>query len=106
MPVQGRPRCDTLALGELSASFFGEPKLQGKAAYTDSRTGQTHGFTTATAGMPWSKDTMECLQRLRDAMELDFVARDFESASTVPSFESQLSLGLGEHLASDDPHQL
>src|SRR5215204_6122016 len=104
MPVTGRPRFDTLVLGELQANFWqGTPVLKGKAAFANSATGQTHGFTHCEK---WSKETVTLLEQLRASMENDLSARDFE-ATTDAAGAAQLSFtGLGEHLAGGESSPL
>jgi hypothetical protein len=67
--INGSPKFNGMAMGEGKFSFLGTTiHLEGKAAFIDNRTGQTHGWTHNTS---WSKDTIDKLMELRAAMEVD-----------------------------------
>jgi len=63
-------KCDGIALGEASFSFMnsGSIILEAKAAFVNTRTGDTYGWTKNTV---WSPPTIEKLKELRTLMEID-----------------------------------
>jgi hypothetical protein len=89
---------DGIAVGELSAMFYGgEPELVVKAAFVSKKTGQTHGWTTASRCSPAARAKLAELRALLEA-ELHATHFEAESADDVPS------LGLGEHLEGASAH--
>jgi hypothetical protein len=67
--IRGTPAFDGVALGELNVSFLGTTLvMNAKAAFVNTRTGNTHGFCTH---QHWSEETITKLRELRSAMELD-----------------------------------
>jgi len=98
---------NALALGELSVNFLEAPaKVTAKAAFINTQTGQTHGWTTC---HQWSPDTIEKLRELRMLMERDLGALHFAddaggvASSTTTTRGGALGKsfqGLGEKLGS------
>jgi hypothetical protein len=103
--IRGNARFDGVAVLEGSFSFLGASNgLEGKAAFVNSKTGDTHGWTT---NKQWSPQVLEKLKELRALMEVDLGQLHLEGggevlvaptgAGTVLS-ESRGTGGLGEHL--------
>lgn len=76
--------------------------MKSKAAFVNSVTGNTHGWTTHHV---WSPETLERLKKLRESMELDLAAAHFLDVGEAPQAEveetgttTESSGGLGEHL--------
>lgn len=93
---------DTLRVAEITVNITDTPPtIKARAAFVSTKTGRTHGWTTAASG--WSNDTMEKLRELRDCMERDMLFTHFGEDSLSPTTTSSGSLredfkGLGEHL--------
>ena len=100
----GSPKFDGIAVMEMKVSLIGPAiSLEAKAAFVNSISGATHGYTTCTQ---WSHETIEMLHALRDRMEEDLVrihlAEDLSSpSSTGASPLSKVMGGIGEQLADD-----
>lgn len=97
-----------VAVGELSANFLEMPaKVSAKAAFVDTKTGQTHGSTVCTH---WSEATTQKLRELREAMERDLARLHFADAGEGGAVETttgsgairETFKGLGEHLGAAD----
>ena len=95
-----------IALGELNVDFLSTPsKVVAKAAFINTQTGATHGWTTC---HQWAPDTMERLRELRALMERDLAAIHFADASGVQPLTSTTRSGglqsemkgLGERLGA------
>jgi hypothetical protein len=92
-------------VAEMTVSFLNAaPDLKAKAAFINTRTGQTHGWTT---GTHWSRDTQELLAELRQSMERDIEALHFADGAVTDEEPGHTAVvaspggGLGEHLAGD-----
>lgn len=97
-------RFDIVRVAEISVSFLETPAaISAKAAFVNSKSGATHGWTT---GKRWADDTMAKLVELRELMERDLANTHFEdgSATSSPTTSSggvrEAFQGLGEHLGS------
>jgi hypothetical protein len=105
--VRGTLVPDGLAVLEVQASFLPGGQLSAKAAFVNTKTGRTHGYTEHTT---WSPGTLAKLDELRALMEEDVAARHMEgyapatkpgqvapdpAASTTP-FAGSSGGGLGE----------
>ena len=108
MSVKGVLKFDTIAVATVNADFTKAAiSLEGKAAFIDSDTKETHGWTTGRGGI-WSKETLIKLQELRTAMENDLASLHF-SKGTVPSNGARKEHGLdfpsgiGEHVGVEPP---
>lgn len=108
MSVKGVPKFDSITMGDLTADFKKATiSLSGVAAFVDSESGQTHGWTKG-EGPVWSKDTMLKLQDLKESMERD-LAKVHMSEDTIradgdrtkPGLE--FPSGIGEHVGVDAP---
>lgn len=98
---------DGMAVGEISVTFVEQPfKVTAKAAFVNTKNGQTHGWTTCSQ---WSAATLDKLRELRELMERDLEAIHFadSSFSSTPttsmgsgSLPSQFK-GLGEALGTN-----
>lgn len=108
MTIKGQPKFDAMALGEFSAKFLGgihQLEFTAKAAFVDSKTGETHGWTHAGTAT-WSPATIEKLKELRALMEVDLGRLHMEGggevlvgpASVGSAVPSDFEGGLGEHL--------
>ena len=105
--INGSPKFNGMAMGEGKFSFLGTTiHLEGKAAFIDNRTGQTHGWTHNTS---WGKDTIDKLMELRAAMELDLGRLHLEGGgeklvtTSKPPALTGGGDGLGEFLGTSDP---
>lgn len=104
----GAPNFDGIAVMEVKVSFLGPTtSLEAKAAFVNSKTGNTHGSTTCTQ---WSPATIEALRALRDQMEEDLIrihfSEDLSSPSTVGGSPFARAMGnkpggIGEQLNDD-----
>jgi hypothetical protein len=103
--IRGSARFDGLAILEGSFNFLGSGmKLEGKAAFVSTKTGDTHGWTTNTQ---WSPQVVEKLKELRALMELDLGRLHLEGggeilvapAGVVPTASGPS--GLGEHVRDE-----
>lgn len=86
----------TLNLVEATAS------ITAKAAFVDTVSGQTHGWTT---GRSWSEETMAKVRELRESMERDLERLHFDDGASSPTTTSGGGLrdgfkGLGEELGA------
>jgi hypothetical protein len=107
--IEGTSRINALALGELTANFRagGNITLTAKAAFLNTNAGATMGWTQGESTM-WSRETIDILLQLAEAMEKD-LARVHFGDGTSPVYartdapNAPLSLGgLGEHLGETD----
>jgi hypothetical protein len=109
--IRGVVKMDSISLGEGTFSFLSsDTKLTGKAAFANTKTGRTHGWTQMTTG--WSKETLQKLQELRDLMEHDFATLHFsDTVETAQGLSIPISpdaaepVGLGEHLGKSEAEQ-
>lgn len=99
---------DALRVAEIKVSLIEAPvTIEAKAAFINTETGATHGWTTGRAG--WSDATIEKLKELRESMEADLARIHFVDGATVTPTTSSGDIregfqGLGEHLGStEDP---
>lgn len=88
----------TLNVAEATSS------ITAKAAFVNTTTGQTHGWTT---GRSWSEETLQKVRELREAMERDLERLHFEDGASSPTTTSGGGLrdgfkGLGEELGAVD----
>jgi hypothetical protein len=97
-----------IALGEISVSFIeNPPKINAKAAFINTSTGQTHGWTLC---HQWSAETVAKLKELRALMERDISVLHFADAggsviaasTTGGGGISETFKGLGETLGQVD----
>lgn len=102
--IVGAAKFNSLALGELTVKFLGPSvHIEAKAAFVDTRTGQTHGWTK---NEQWGPAVVEKLKELRALMELDFGKLHFDNGGDtlvgdvgpVRSAARPEEGGLGEHL--------
>jgi hypothetical protein len=107
--IEGTIVFDGIAIGELKANLIGaSPQLSAKAAFIDTKTRKTHGWTLA-ENMPWSKETLAALDALCVCMERDMSAlhmvgqADGQGAITATKLPMT---GLTEHLTDDDGVQV
>ncbi len=103
--IRGNPKFDGMAVLEGSFSFLGASNgLEGKAAFINSKTGDTHGWTT---NKQWSPQVIEKLKELRALMEVDLGQLHLDGGGEVliASSTTGASLpegrgmgGIGEHV--------
>ena len=88
---------DRLAIGEMTANFLSVPAvLKAKAAFVDSTTGATHGWTEC---FNWSPATSAKMAELRASMEADLERIHFVDGTTTSGSGDQIAHdGLGEAL--------
>lgn len=103
--IRGQPKFDGIAVGEIAVSFMGATlTVEAKAAFADSRTGETHGWTKNTQ---WPPDVIAKLRELRALMELHLGAIHFQNggeALVAPAAAAPIMGGhggLGEHLGGE-----
>lgn len=98
MPATGTPKFDGIAILDLTVDFT-QPsaRLTAKAAYVNTKTGETHGWTS---GSQWSEETRSLLAALRQSMEQDIAARDFISEGPANLDRTPGLRGLGEHVGA------
>lgn len=84
-----------IALGELSVTFLeNPPRITAKAAFINTVTGQTHGYTTC---YQWSAETVAKLKELRALMERDISVLHFTDAGgSVVAASTTGGGGIGE----------
>lgn len=105
MAVEGTPAFNAVAVLEVAPiKFTGDVELVAKAAYVNTKTGNTYGSVTCRR---WSKETLDKLQELRAAMERDVAAMVFEQGTIAharPQGGIRLTdsepVGIGEHLST------
>lgn len=108
MSVKGVPKFDSVTMGDINADFKKATiSLGGVAAFVDSETGQTHGWTRG-EGPVWSKETMLKLQELKDSMEHDLARVHFGDDVIQSNGENTRAglafpRGIGEHIGVDTP---
>ena len=104
--IRGTPKFDGVVVGEIKIVFTGlQLQFEAKAAFVDSKTGETHGWTNATASA-WSPITIDKMKELRALMELDLGKLHLEGGGEVlvgptgvaPHTSAGFEGGLGEHL--------
>jgi hypothetical protein len=108
--IKGYAKFDSIVVGELTAAFIG-PTLdfKAKAAFVDSKTGQTHGWTTS---QTWSPPVIAKLKELRELMEMDLGAVHFEGGGEVvsntvtPQRVGPAATGLSEHVGEISDEQV
>lgn len=104
MSIKGSPVFDALAMLSLEAGF--RPlSLKGTAAFVNSTTGGTHGWTSAN-GSIWSNETVELLKQLAQSMELDLAREHLGISVQAPRETPRMVIedeGLAEHLGGEDP---
>lgn len=112
--IRGQPKFDGLAVAKFNVSFLGSTlEFVAEAAFTDSKTGQTHGWTRNTQ---WSPATIEKLKELRALMETDLGGLHLDGGGEVlvgPTTVMNAARrglapdgGLGEHLGDEKVPQV
>ncbi len=97
--MKGTMRFDSLALGELTISFIAPGTVMtGKAAFVDSKTGTTHGWTETSGG--WSETALKALAALKEAVEADFGKLHLETTHAGTVSEAPQRSSLSVHLGS------
>lgn len=104
--IQGAPKFDGIAVGSLEAMLIGPNKtLKAKAAFVNSKSSATHGWTEKSS---WSPAVFAKLKELTELMESELALDHFEGATAmgVPSAKKGVEFeeagGLGEHLRNGD----
>lgn len=103
--IRGNPKFDSVSVGEGTFNFLGSTlQFEAKAAFVNSRTGDTHGWTKNTQ---WSAGVIEKLKELRALMEVDLGQLHLENGGEVLVTTTSSAgggippapvPGLGEHL--------
>lgn len=98
---------NALRVAEISVNLAEQPpKISAKAAFVNTETGTTHGWTQSGSG--WSNDTVVKLRELRELMERDMADLHFADGSvTTTATTSSGGLrenfkGLGETLRAGE----
>lgn len=98
--IRGSAKFDGIAIGNISVDFLGPTlTMTCKAAFVDSTSGNTHGYTT---GASWSPETIQKLKELKEAMERDLGRVHFAGEGTTTPLGASTTAeasGIGEHLA-------
>lgn len=106
MPAFGTPIFDALALTTIEVDLI-EKNLTAKAAFVNTRTGHSHGWTEG-SGTIWSEETKVAVAALAASMERDLAKLHFGATSEpqVAAPGTQLGTlpvsGIGEHLSDGD----
>lgn len=110
--IKGSLKADAIAIMEiLSCSFLGgadNPRMRARAAFVKSDGGATLGQLDHEN---WSKNTLEKLKALREAMEEDIAGVYFvdhvvsEGAGSTSTTAGNVPRGLADHLGSTDDAQ-
>lgn len=101
---KGTLKPNSITLASFEADFFNPPtgKMTAKAAFVNTESGATHGWTTH---QTWSPSTIQKLHELKEAMETDLAAAHFLDGASEEAPSSKptgLAGGIGEHLASGE----
>lgn len=97
---------NAVRVAEITVSVIETPSvISAKAAFVNTETGNTHGWTNCKS---WSPETLEKLRELRECMERDISAIHFVDGAIGPAATTsgggirESFKGLGEHLGSSD----
>jgi hypothetical protein len=109
--IKGTAKFDGITIGEFTAEFMGPTlHLTAKAAFVNSRSGDTHGWTT---NKTWSPSVIDKLRELKLLMEIDLAAIHLDYVELVsapitstPSHSSREPGGIGEHVGDGAVPQL
>lgn len=107
MPAEGTPNFNSIKLMELGELKFyedGGPVLRARFAYVNTANGKTYGSATSNH---FSKEVLEKLEELKQALELDFAKLVFvehQEETRVAAPKGQPPPGLVEHLG--DAHSI
>ena len=103
MSVKGTPAFDTLAVSRINIDFMpSQATIEVTAAFANSQTGQTHGWTKGN-GLAWSKETLMAIRTLRERMAEDLAKlhfKEFSVAEPGGGAKPSGSSGIAEHLGS------
>lgn len=107
MSVEGTPKFSSLVVKEITAEINGmSVSISAKAAFVDSRTNATHGWTKG-EGAIWSENTKAQLLLLQQAIEEDLARAHFtdgvvqNAAFTRNNAPAEVG-GITEHLEEAD----
>lgn len=103
MAAQGSIVFDGVAITTIEADLLNK-SLTARAAFINSKTGNTHGWTEA-QGTIWSERTKAAFKALVDCMEQDIGRLHFSNLPATQVSESSVSSepsGIGEHLQDHD----
>ncbi len=96
--IKGDPKIDALTCGEITINLMASPKaLHVKAAFVNSETGATHGWTTGSA---WSEVVWTRVTELCEALEDELAKLHFSSHEAAST--AALAGGIGEDLESPE----
>lgn len=105
--IRGTAKFDGMAIGEISINFLSPTvHMEAKAAFVNSETGTTHGWTKSAQ---WSPETMRKLQELKELMEQDLAKVHFVGDGGVQTGASEggrAAGGLGEFIAGSEAPQV
>jgi hypothetical protein len=102
MAITGTPVFDAIAIATVEINVL-EKSLGAKAAFVNTRNGETHGWTEGN-GAIWTKETKDAAAALIAAMERDLAALHLGTAPEAQKANSPSSpvSGLREHLTDGD----
>lgn len=104
MVATGTPEFDGITLTTIEVDLITR-SLVAKAAFVNTKTGATHGWTEGT-GTIWSTETKTAVAALAASMEKDLAVLHFGGAREVPGFAASTNSGLGEHLDGDPTNSI
>jgi len=101
--IQGTPKFDGIAVAKFEIDFLRTPvHIEIKAAFVNSKTGATHGWTTGDGNI--SDKTRALMLELRNSMEQDLAERHFSSGgvafNSLAPRKADAVGGIGEHLGA------
>lgn len=104
--IKGVVRFDGLTISNIMVDFTKQQlHIEATAAFVDSNTGETHGWTKA-GGRVWSKESMQKLKELTELMERDLANLHLTETSGAPKEGSNLITrnlgGISEHIGTGD----
>ncbi len=102
--MKGTPKFDTLTILLIKSDMTKLPhSLEAEAAFLDSTTGATHGWTKGSSSF-WSEQTMNHFKELKKSMEKDMCKLHFSYLVDEEEKKTGLVItGLAEHLSDPTP---
>lgn len=84
-------KIDNIRVGELHVNLLDKtaPQISAKAAFVDTRTGRTHGWTT---NLVWSREVFEALDTFRAVLEKHLATVHFTDAAADVATQEKLDV--------------